>query len=208
MTENNKKTSDFINKYGSFITALIGFAALVAVSFFLNRNEADGKLTWFWGSMVFFAAWPIESAIFTFLTESFWQHLAGALMLAFCLTLGNFLQTQTLTWSLLLAPACLLWPIAYAVWSFIKKVSKSNILASLVGWFVVSVIAVAAEWLVMKRFTWSLTLVICLAFWPAISLVYVHEDNPKSSQTVDVESPPEGQLNAEEPEQKEEDKNE
>jgi len=60
----------------------------------------------------------------------------------------------------------------------------------------------------MKRFTWSLTLVICLAFWPAISLVYVREDNPKSSQTVDVESSPDSQLNAEEPEQKEEDKNE
>ncbi|NLI40937.1 MAG: hypothetical protein GX421_07140 [Caldisericales bacterium] len=210
MTENNKKTSYFINKYGSFVIAMLGFVALVAVSFFLNRNETDGKLTWFWGSMVFFAAWPIESAIFTFLAQSFWQHFAGAMMLAFCLALGNFLQTQTLTWSLLLAPACLLWPVAYAVWALVKKISRSNLLASLAGWFVVSAVAVAAEWLVMKRFTWSLTLVICLAFWPAVSLAYIQDDNPRKTQTEAGGAVPDTQIvaSAEEPEQEKEDKNE
>lgn len=176
--------SEFLKKYSSLITSVAVFVALGVVAYLINKSETN-ELTWFWGALVFLSIWPIETALFTFLKPTFLVHLAGSLILAAMLSLANYLQTSALTWAILLAPACLLWPIGFAVWSVIKKLTKSNLLASLVGWFVISVVAVIAEWVFTKKFTWSLPLVVILAFWPAASIAFIAVDE----KSVDNPSP-------------------
>lgn len=178
--------NEFLKKYSSLITSIVAFLALGVVAFLINKNEST-ELTWFWGALVFLSIWPIETALFTFLRPTFLVHLAGSLILAAMLSLANYLQTSVLTWAILLAPACLLWPIGFVVWDFIKRLTKSNLLASLVGWFVISVVAVIAEWVFTKKFTWSLPLVVVLAFWPAASIAFIavdekSVDNPSPAQ--------------------------
>lgn len=176
--------NEFLKKYSSLITSAAVFIALGVVAFLINKSESN-ELTWFWGALVFLSIWPIETALFTFLKSSFLVHLAGSLILASLFALSNYLQTSTLTWAILLAPACLLWPIGFVVWDFIKRTTKSNLLASLIGWFVISLIAVAAEWVFTKKFTWSLPLVVILAFWPAASIAFIAVDE----KSVDNPSP-------------------
>ncbi len=176
---------DFFVRNARFLIALLVFLALGAAAYYLNINE-DGKPTWVWGTLVMFTAIPIEVAIFEYLRQSFLQHLAGALVLAALLTLCNFLQLGTLTWSLLLAPACLLWPIAYGVWALMNRLTKSRLLAALIGWIVVSGIAIAAEWLVTKRLAWSLPLTVFLAFWPAASLAFAPDTPPPPAKYIHV----------------------
>lgn len=168
----------------NFIISIVGFVALCVAAFFLNRNEGEG-ITWFWGAMVLFAAWPIESAIFTFTRPSFIQHLVASIALAGMLLLSNFLQVHAFTWSLLLAPACMLWPLAYLIWMLVMKWTKSNILGATVGWILVSGISIAAEYLITKKLSWSLPLTIFLAFWPAASLVFTPEPKEKKSSVTE-----------------------
>jgi hypothetical protein len=187
--------SEFLKKYSSLIASVVVFLALGVIAFLINKSESS-ELTWFWGALVFLSIWPIETALFTFLKPTFLVHLAGSLILAALLLLANYLQTSVLTWSILLAPACLLWPIGFVVWDFIKKLTKSNLLASLIGWFVISLVAVIAEWVFTKKFTWSLPLVVVLAFWPAASIAFIAVDE----KSVDNPSPeqPEKEVSIEE----------
>ncbi len=167
----------------SFWFAIVGFVILVAISYFINRSDALGELTWFWGTISLFAIWPLEIAIFTFTPEGFTRHISGAMMLAAMLILTNFLQTGTLTWSRLLAPACILWPIGYLIFWAVEKKTKSPLIASLVGWLGISIIAIVSEFLMTKRLTWSLPLAVLLAFWPAASIAFPCGDEETREST-------------------------
>lgn len=163
---------NFFVKNVRFLIALLIFLALSAAAYFLNINE-DGKPTWVWGTIVMFTAIPIETAIFCYLKQSIIQYLVGALVLAALFILCNFLQIGILTWSLLLAPACLLWPIAYGIWLIMFKLTKSKVFSVLIGWIVVSGIAIVTEWFVTRKLSWSLPFTVFLAFWPAASFAFV-----------------------------------
>ncbi|MCK5743160.1 MAG: hypothetical protein KAH30_00315 [Caldisericia bacterium] len=170
----------------SFWFAIVGFVILVAISFFINRSDTLGELTWFWGTISLFAIWPLEIAIFTFTPEGFTRHISGAMILAAMLILTNFLQTGTLTWSRLLAPACILWPIGYLIFWVMEKKTKSPLVASLAGWLGISIIAIVSEFLMTKRLTWSLPLAVLLAFWPAASIAFPGGDEETTESTDEV----------------------
>jgi len=170
----------------SFWFAIVGFVILVAISFFINRSDTLGELTWFWGTISLFAIWPLEIAIFTFTPEGFTRHVSGTMILAAMLILTNFLQTGTLTWSRLLATACILWPIGYLIFWAVEKKTKSPLVASLVGWFGISIIAIVSEFLMTKRLTWSLPLAVLLAFWPAASIAFPGDDEEQIIDTREV----------------------
>jgi len=166
----------------SFWFAVAGFVVLVIVSFFINRSDTMGELTWFWGTISLFAIWPIEVAVFTYSPEGFIRHIAGATILAAMLILTNFLQTGTLTWSPFLATACSLWPIGYTVFWLIER-KTSAFLGSLIGWLGVSAIAILAEFLVVSRLTWSLPFAVLLAFWPAASIAFPNPADENDEET-------------------------
>lgn len=194
--------NEFLKKYSSLLIAAVVFITLSAIAFIIYKGESY-ELTWLLGTITFISIWPVEAALFTFLKPTFLVNLAGALILGSFLMLANYLQTSTLTWSIIISPACILWPIGFIVWDIIKRFTKSNLLASFVGWFVVSAIAIIAEWAFTKKLTWSLPLVVILAFWPVASIAFIavdekSVDNPEPKETfLDVQEKQEPEKNNE-----------
>ncbi len=174
--------------------SIVGFVVLVAISFYMNRAETMGELTWFWGTITLFAVWPLETVVFTYLPDSFLRHITGASILALMLLLTNFLQTGTLTWSTLLAPACVFWPIGYVIYSTTLKKTKSPLLSSVIGWLGVSIIAIVAEYVFTKRLTWSLPASVMLAFWPAASIAFPSDEEETDNTDKLAESEPEPEI--------------
>lgn len=164
----------------------------------MNRSEGIGELTWFWGTITLFAIWPLETVVFTYLPDGLLRHFTGATILAAMLLLTNFLQTGTLTWSKLLAPACIFWPIGYIIYQLVFKKSKSPLLSAVVGWLGVSILAVAAEYFFTGRLTWSLPAAVMLAFWPAASIAFPADDEENEAPEATAE--PELETNTENPE--------
>jgi hypothetical protein len=171
--------TEFWKKYSSLLISVVGFIALCVAAYILNTQ--DGSLTWFWGTVAFFAIWPVEAAIFTFVPEGFFQHLAGAFMGAGLLILMNFLQTHGIIspWCVVIASSFAFWPLGYIIWSIMMKVTKSNVLSALIGWVLISGLAIGIEWLLSQKLTWSLPFAIFLAFWPAASFVFKDTKNEK-----------------------------
>ena len=177
--------------------AVAGFIVLVIVSYFINRSDAMGELTWFWGTISLFAIWPIEVAIFTYAPEGFIRHISGATILAAMLILTNFLQTGTLTWSAFLATACVLWPIGYVIFWLIERKTKSALLGSLIGWLGVSAIAILTEFLAVSRLTWSLPFAVLLAFWPAAFIAFPNPVDTEDDTPYMTPSTPEEETETE-----------
>ena len=177
----------FWKKYSSLLIAVVGFIALCVTAYVLNMQ--DGRLTWFWGTVAFFAIWPVEAAIFTFVPQGFFQHLGGAFMGAGLLILMNFLQTHGISpWCIVIASSFAFWPLGYIIWSVMMKLTKSNIISALVGWIVVSGLAIGIEWILSSKLSWSLPFAIFLAFWPAASFVFKEERTDKMAEVVPVET--------------------
>ncbi|MBP7732665.1 MAG: hypothetical protein KA140_02740 [Caldisericia bacterium] len=173
---------EFLKKYSSLLISVVGFIVLCIAAYTINAS--DGKLTWFWGTMAFFAIWPVEASIFTFVPKGFLQHLSGALIGAGLLILMNFLQVHAISpWCVVVASSFAFWPLGYIVWSLMMKVTKSNILSALVGWIVISAIAIGIEYVLSAKLSWSLPFAVYLAFWPAASFVF--KENPETSQKRD-----------------------
>lgn len=173
---------EFIKKYGSLLISVAGFIALCVAAYFINSGT--GKLTWFWGTVAFFAIWPVEAIIFTFVPEGFLQHLAGAFMGAGLLVLMNFLQTQGISsWCVIVAGSFAFWPLGYIIWSLMLKITKSKIVSALIGWLVISALAIAIEYIISKKLSWSLPFAVFLAFWPAASFVFVEQTDTKSTDS-------------------------
>ncbi|MEZ4812912.1 MAG: hypothetical protein R2883_05420 [Caldisericia bacterium] len=161
----------------------------------MNRSETLGGLTWFWGTITLFAVWPLETVVFTYLPDSLLRHITGAAILALMLILTNFLQTGMLTWSTLLAPACIFWPIGYIIYSTMLKRTRSALLSSVVGWLGVSILAVIAEYIFTKRLTWSLPAAVLLAFWPAASIAFPSDEDEINNPITSTEEPePEAEI--------------
>lgn len=173
---------EFLKKYSSLLISVIGFIVLCIAAYTINAS--DGKLTWFWGTMAFFAIWPVEASIFTFVPKGFLQHLSGALMGAGLLILMNFLQTHSISpWCVIMASGFAFWPLGYIIWSLMMRVTKSNILSALVGWIIISVIAIGIEFVLSAKLSWSLPFAVYLAFWPAASFVFKETPEPQKTQT-------------------------
>lgn len=173
---------EFLKKYSSLLISVVGFIVLCIAAYTINAS--DGKLTWFWGTMAFFAIWPVEALIFTFAPKGLLQHLAGAFMGAGLLILMNFLQVHTISpWCVVVASSFAFWPLGYIIWSLMMKVTKSNVLSALVGWIVISAIAIGIEYVFSAKLSWSLPFAVYLAFWPAASFVF--KENPETSQKKD-----------------------
>jgi hypothetical protein len=186
---------DFVKKYGSLLVAVVGFIALSIAAYFINIET--GRLTWFWGTIAFFAIWPVEASIFTFVPAGILQHLAGAFMGAGLLVLMNFLQTSGISpWCVIVAGSFAFWPLGYLIWSLMLKITKSRILSALVGWIVISGLAIAIEYFLSGKLSWSLPFAVFLAFWPAASFVFTESDqkheaaqNTGSGEALQVDKP-------------------
>jgi hypothetical protein len=166
---------EFFKKYGSLLIAVAGFIALSVAAYFINIET--GRLTWFWGTVSFFAIWPVEALIFTFVPPGILQHLAGAFMGAGLLVLMNFLQTGGISpWCVIVAGSFAFWPLGYVIWSLMLKITKNRIISALVGWIVISALAIGIEYILSNKLSWSLPFAVFLAFWPAASFVFIEPE--------------------------------
>jgi hypothetical protein len=172
---------EFLKKHSSFLISIVGFIALSVAAYLINTRE--GSLTWFWGTLAFFAIWPVEAAIFTYVPQGFLQHLSGAFMGAGLLILMNFLQTHAISpWCVVVASSFAFWPIGYMIWFAMLKLTKSNIISALVGWIIISGLAIGIEWFLSGKLSWSLPFAVFLAFWPAASFVFKENIEPKKEE--------------------------
>lgn len=176
---------EFLKKFYSLLISVIGFILLCVIAYLINSS--DGGLTWFWGTVAFFAIWPVEAAIFTFVPKGLLQHLSGALMGAGLLILMNFLQTKGISpWCAVVASSFAFWPLGYLIWLGMFKITKSNVLAALIGWILISGLAMGIEYLISRKLSWSLPFAVYLAFWPAASFVFKEDGEKRTDLTKDI----------------------